>query len=148
MPPRNPNTRRSPRAPRLKEPEVGEGSSLAAAKQLEFSPRPEPVIRTSTKKVFTQPPAFRDMEASIGTKAVFPHWRELFKKISREEFPEYIPHSDPDMRKLDDEVFPNIRLSYLHMVASRTPVLPCIELLQWLIDCDVPFPRVGQQGVT
>jgi hypothetical protein len=106
----------------------------AAAKQLEFSPRPEPVIRTSTKKVFTQPPAFGDTEANTGTKVVLPHWGELFKKISREEFPEYIPHSDPDMRKLDDEVFPNIRRSYLHMVARRTPVFPCIELLKWLID--------------
>jgi hypothetical protein len=105
MPPRKPTTRRSPRASKLKEPEVGEGSSPVAAKQLEFSPRLEPVIRTSTKKVFTQPPAFGDTEASTGTKAVLPHWGELFKKISREEFPEYIPHNDPDMRKLDDEVF-------------------------------------------
>jgi hypothetical protein len=56
MPPRKPTTRRSLRASKLKEPEVGEGSSPVAAKQLEFSPRPEPVIRTSTKKVFTQPP--------------------------------------------------------------------------------------------
>jgi hypothetical protein len=38
------------------------------------------------------------------------------------------------MRKLDDEVFLNIRRSYLHMVASRTPIFPCIELLKWLID--------------
>jgi hypothetical protein len=94
--------------PKLKEPEVGEGSSPGAAKQLEFSPRPEPVIKTSTKKVFTQPLAFGDTEASTGTKAVLPHWGELFKKISREEFPEYIPHSDPDVRALDDEVFLNI----------------------------------------
>jgi hypothetical protein len=77
-------------------------------KQLEFSPRPEPVIRTSTKNIFTQPPAFGDTEASIGTKTVLPHWGELFQKIKREEFPEYTPHNDPDMRKLDDEVFLNI----------------------------------------
>jgi hypothetical protein len=131
MPPRKPTTRRSPK---LKEPEVGEGSSPAVAKELEFAPRLEPIIRTSTKKVFTQPLAFGDTEASTRTKVVLPHWGELFNKISWEEFSEYIMHSDPDMRKLDDEVFLNIRRSYLHMVASRTPMFPCIELLKWLID--------------
>jgi hypothetical protein len=119
---------------KLKEPDVGESSSPAVAKQLEFTPKPVPVIKTSTKKVFIQPPAFGDTEASIGTKAVFPHWGEIFQKIKREEFPEYTPHNDPDMRKLDDEVFLNIQRSYLHMVARRTPVFPCIELLKWLID--------------
>jgi hypothetical protein len=38
------------------------------------------------------------------------------------------------MRKIDDEVFSNIRRLYLHMVASRNLVFPCIELLKWLID--------------
>jgi hypothetical protein len=108
MPPRKPTTRKSLRVPKLKEPDVGEGSSPAVAKQLEFTPKPVPVIKTSTKEVFIQPLAFGDTEASIGTKAVLPHWGELFQKIKREEFPEYTPHNDPDMRKLDDEVFPNI----------------------------------------
>jgi hypothetical protein len=109
MPPRKPTTGQSSRASKLKEPEVGEGYSLATVKQSEFSPRLELVIRTSTKKVFTQPSALRGTEENKGGKAVLPHWGEIFKKISREEFPEYIPHSDPDMRNLDDEVFPNIR---------------------------------------
>jgi hypothetical protein len=43
-------------------------------------------------------------------------------------------HSDPDTRKLDDEIVINIHKAYLHMVVSRTPVFPCIELLKWLID--------------
>jgi hypothetical protein len=58
----------------------------------------------------------------------------LFKKIKKEEPLEYTPHNDPDTRKLDDDVLPNIHRDYLHMVASRTPVFPCIELLKWLID--------------
>jgi hypothetical protein len=95
MPPRNPNTRRSPRAPKLKEPEVGEGSSPGPTKQLEFSPRLEPVIRTSTKKIFTQPLAFGDTEENTGGKAILPHWGELFKKINWEEFPEYIRTMTP-----------------------------------------------------
>jgi hypothetical protein len=59
--------------PRLKEPEVGEGSSPTLAKQLEFSLRLEPVIRKSTKKVFTQPPDFGDTEASTEGKEILPH---------------------------------------------------------------------------
>jgi hypothetical protein len=60
MPPRNPTTTRSPRALKLKEPEVGEVSSLGVAKKLEYTPRSEPIIKTTMKKVFIQPPAFGD----------------------------------------------------------------------------------------
>jgi hypothetical protein len=35
---------------------------------------------------------------------------------------------------LDDQVFLNIRISYLHKVAYQTPVLACIETLGWIID--------------
>jgi hypothetical protein len=35
---------------------------------------------------------------------------------------------------LDDQVFPNIRRSYLHMVVSITPIFPCIKVLKWLIN--------------
>jgi hypothetical protein len=131
---RNPTTKRSSREPKRKEPEVGEISSLGAAKQLEYTPRIKHVINTSMKKVFIQPPNFGDIEASTGFKMALPHWGEIFNNINREEYPKYIPHSDPDVRSLDNEVFPNIRRSYLHMVARRTLVFPCIEVLKWLID--------------
>ena len=108
MLPRNPTTIQSPREPKLKEPAVGEGSSPGAAKQLEYTLRPEPVIKTTMKKVFIQPPAFGDIEASTGTNATLPQWGELFKNISWEDYLEYIPHSDPDVRALDNELFPNI----------------------------------------
>jgi hypothetical protein len=58
----------------------------------------------------------------------------LFKKIKKKEALEYTPHSDPDTRRLDDEVLPNVCKAYFHMVASKTLVFPCIELLKWLID--------------
>jgi hypothetical protein len=133
MPPNKPSTRRSPRVSKLKEPKVGEGLSPVPTKQLEFSPRLEPVIITSTKNIFTQPSAFGDTEANTGGKVTLPHWGDPFNNISQEEFPEYTLHNDPDIRKLDDEVFPNIRLSYLHMVVSKTPLFPYIEFFQWLI---------------
>jgi hypothetical protein len=60
MPPRKPTTRKYPRASKLKEPDVGEGSSPTVAKQLEFSPKSVHVIKTFTKKVFVQPPTFGD----------------------------------------------------------------------------------------
>jgi hypothetical protein len=134
MPLKKPSTRKSPRAPKPQEPEVGEGSSPAVARQLEFTPKPTPVIKTATKKAFIQPPIFRDIEANIGAKTTFPHWEELFKKTKKEEPLEYTPHDNPDTRKFDDDVLPNIRRAYLHMVASQTLVFPCIELLKWLID--------------
>lgn len=101
---------------------------------MEYTPRAKLVIKTSTKKAFVQPLAFSDTEASIGSKVMLPQWGDLFNKISPEEYLEYIPHIDPDVRALDDQVFPNIRRSYLRMVASKTLVFPCIEVLKWLID--------------
>jgi hypothetical protein len=101
---------------------------------LEYIPRPEHVIKTSTKKKIIQPTTFGDTEASTEYKMVLPQWGDLFNRISREKYPEYVPHSDLGMRSLDDQVFPNIRWSYLHMVARRTLVFPCIEVLKWLIN--------------
>jgi len=74
MLPRNPTTRRSPKALKLKEPETDEGSSLGTTRQLEYIPRLKHVVNTSTKKVFIQPPAFGDIEGSTRSKAVLPHW--------------------------------------------------------------------------
>jgi hypothetical protein len=63
-----------------------------------------------------------------------PHWGELFNKINWEEYPKYIPHSDPNVRVLNDEVFPNIGRLYLHMAVRKSPVFPYIEVLKWLIN--------------
>jgi hypothetical protein len=102
MLPRKPTTRRSPRAPKLKELETCEGSSPGIARQLEYAPKVEPVVKTKTKKVFIQPLAFSDTEASTRSKVALPQWGYLFNMISREEYLEYIPHNDPDVRVLDD----------------------------------------------
>jgi hypothetical protein len=69
----------------------------------------EPVIKTSTKKDFVQPSAFGDIEASTRSKLMLSQWGDLFNRISREEYPEYIPHNDLDVKVLNDQVFPNIR---------------------------------------
>jgi hypothetical protein len=83
MPPKKPSTRKSLGAPKLQESEVGEGSSPAVARQLEFTSKPVFFINTITKDPFFQPPTFRDTEVSIGAKTAFPRWEEVFKKIKK-----------------------------------------------------------------
>jgi hypothetical protein len=68
IPPRKPMTRHSPREPKLKEAEKGEGSSPGTARQLEYAPRVEPVFKNSTKKYFFQPLAFSDTKERNGSK--------------------------------------------------------------------------------
>jgi hypothetical protein len=81
MHPQRTVTRRSPRTPKGKELEVGEGSSPAVAKELEFAPKAKTVIQISTKKQFIQPPTFRDTEASTASKVLLPPWGDLYNKI-------------------------------------------------------------------
>lgn len=144
-PPRKPTTRRSPRAPKLKEAEVDEGSCPSAVRQLEFDTRAEPIIKTSTKKAFSQPPTFGDIEESTGSKTMLPQWGDLFHKINLEDYPKFIPHNDPDVRALNDQVFLNIQQSCMHMVAFRTPIFPCIETLGWIIDHTEAFKCQSDQ---
>jgi hypothetical protein len=51
---------------------------------------------------------------------------------------EFTPHNNLDVKVLDDQFFPNIRQSYLHMVACwRWKPLcnhTCIKTLRWIID--------------
>jgi hypothetical protein len=77
---------------------------------------------------------FDDTEVRTVYKLILPHWGDLFSKINQEYYLEFIPHTDLDIRMLDDGVFPNIMRSYLHMVSCQTPVLPCIETIGWIID--------------
>jgi hypothetical protein len=53
MPSRNPTTRCSLRAPKLKEAETSEGSSPGTARQLEYTPREEPVIKPQQRNPFS-----------------------------------------------------------------------------------------------
>jgi hypothetical protein len=95
----------------LKEAEIGEGSSPGTLRQLEYAPRVEPVIKTSMKKAFIQPPTFGNMEATTGSKIILPQWGDLFNIINQEDYLKCIPHNDPDVRALDDQVFLNIQWS-------------------------------------
>jgi hypothetical protein len=52
MPLKKPTTRKSPRDPKLEESEVGEDSSPAAARKLEFTSKIAPIVKTITKEAF------------------------------------------------------------------------------------------------
>jgi hypothetical protein len=134
MPLRNPTIRHSPKEPKMKKDGIGEGSSLGTTRHLEYAPRVDPTIKKTTKKYFVHPPTFGDTEESTRSKVALPQWGDLFNIIIEEDYLEYIPHSNLDLRVLNDQVFLNIRRSYLHMVARRTLVLPYIEVLKWLIN--------------
>jgi hypothetical protein len=102
MPPRKTMTRCSPRMPKMKEAEVGEGSTPGAGRNLDFVSKIELVIHTSTKNHFTQPLAFDDTEVSTRYKLMLPHWGDIFRKIIQEYYLELTPHIDPDVRILYD----------------------------------------------
>jgi hypothetical protein len=105
---RNPTTRCLPRAPKIKEAETSEGYSPDTARKLEYTPMVELVIKTSTKKAFVQPSTFYDTKASTRSKVMLPQWGDLFNRIKQEEYPDYIPHNNQDVRELDDQVLSNI----------------------------------------
>jgi hypothetical protein len=71
-------------------------------RQFEFSTKEKLVIITYTKKAFAQSPSFCDTEASTGSKIMLLQWGDLFNRINREDYPEFIPHSDLDVRTLDE----------------------------------------------
>jgi hypothetical protein len=81
MPLRKTATICSPRAPKIKEPDIGEGSSLGTIRQLEYALKVELVVKTTTKKYFVQPLAFGDIEESIGSKVDLPQCGDLFNRI-------------------------------------------------------------------
>jgi len=58
---------------------------------------------------------------------------DLYKKIYYDDFPEFVPHKNLEVRKVDDQMFPIIKRSSLYMVVARTHVLPCVEALKLII---------------
>jgi hypothetical protein len=57
-----------------------------------------------------------------------------FLGFKDEDYPGTIPHSDPTVREVDDRFFISIHKSLLHYVATREPMFPCLEAIEWIID--------------
>jgi hypothetical protein len=91
------------------------------------------MIKMSQKKPASPPPFFKDTDNGMNSKVILPSWLDLYNKLHYEDFPEFMPHSDPEVRGLDDQVFQNIKRSSLYLVAAKTPIFPCVDILEWII---------------
>jgi hypothetical protein len=108
--------------------------------EAEVSQKVERVIQMSHKKLPALSSLYMDTYSNTASKVPLPTWHDLYNKIHHEEFQEFTLHSKPEVRTLDDQVFPNIKRSSLYMVASRTFVLPSVETLDWIVnDTDAFF---------
>jgi hypothetical protein len=74
---------------------VGEASSPIAIRDLEITPKVEPVIKMSQKNSSTLPPLYNDIDRSMIAKVPMPIWLELCNKIHHDDFPKFTLHSDP-----------------------------------------------------
>jgi len=99
--PRRPTTHQSPKTPKGRNEQAGEASS-SRTKAIEFSSKMEPVIKMSQKKPTNPPPLYKDIVASSKFKVLLPTWLDLYNKIYHDDFPEFTPHSDLEVRVLDD----------------------------------------------
>jgi hypothetical protein len=108
-------------------------ASILATKKLDFSPKGESVIRMSQKKPSNPPLLFKDTDNNNSSKLILPSSIDLYNKIHYEYFPEFTPHSDPEVRELADQIFQNIRQYSLYMVVAKTPIFPCVKILEWII---------------
>jgi hypothetical protein len=62
-----------------------------------------------------------------------PSWNNLFTKLKHDDYPKSTPHSDLQLREVDDVVFHTIDKSMLHFVTMRASVMHCIQLMEWVI---------------
>jgi hypothetical protein len=62
-----------------------------------------------------------------------PSWNDIFTKFNNGDYPKSTPHSKLQLREVDDAVFPTIKRSMLHYVVVRAPIMPSVELMEWVI---------------
>jgi hypothetical protein len=78
-------------------------------------------------------PIFKDTKTSISSQD-FTEWGEIFIRFKEGDYPIVILPSDPCDKYIDVHVFPNIRKYHLHNVVYRTPMIPGLEVIGWIID--------------
>jgi hypothetical protein len=139
MPPRKTLVRKSPKKPRTRGREpvegiqlstnIGRGATDYKGSRINHHVTPEEIIYTGTS-IWRHKPS----TSSTSTQVHIPGWNSLFIKFKDHNYLESTPHSDPDLRVVDDQVFQNIRCSRLHLATTRAPVFPCIEAVEWIIN--------------
>jgi hypothetical protein len=80
-------------------------------------------------------PIFKDTKVVISPQETFLGWGYIYiyiyiyRKFMEEDYLDVIPPSDLATINIDSFVFSNIRRSHLHIVVSRTPVMPYFEAI-------------------
>jgi hypothetical protein len=52
---------------------------------------------------------YKDIDARTTSKVPLPTLNDLYNAIHHSDYPNFMPHNDPEVSFLDDEVFPNIK---------------------------------------
>ena len=72
---------------------------------------------------------FADIECRVDKKVTFT-WNSLFKAFQDKEFQTLL--QDDISTELNKEMYMNIIKSRLHRAATRTLVLPCLDVIEWI----------------
>ena len=73
--------------------------------------------------------AFADMECRVDKMTAF-KWNTLFQAFQSKEF-QVILQDDPST-ELSTRIYKNISKSGLHRAATKTPVLPYLDVIEWM----------------
>ena len=72
---------------------------------------------------------FTDTECKVDKKVTFT-WNSLFQAFQDKDFRKLL--QDYVSTELTKEVYKNIIKSWLHRAAVKTPVLPCLYVIEWI----------------
>ena len=72
---------------------------------------------------------FVDTECRVDKKVIFT-WNSLFQAFQDKEFQVLL--QDDQSTELRKQIYRNIIKSRLHRVATRTLVLPCLDVIEWI----------------
>ena len=72
---------------------------------------------------------FNETECQVDKKVIFT-WNTLFQAFQNKEF-QVLLQNDPNT-KLRRIIYKNIAKSGLHRAVARTPVLPCLDVIEWI----------------
>ena len=70
-----------------------------------------------------------DTECKVDIKSAL-KWNTLFQAFQSKEF--HVLLQDDLSTKLSKGIYKTIPISRLHQVATENPVLPCLDLIQWM----------------
>ena len=73
--------------------------------------------------------AFTEIECWIDKKIAF-KWNTLFQEFKKKEF-QVLLQDDPSM-ELNNGIYKTISKSGLHRAATKTPVFPCPDVIEWM----------------